>query len=189
MVGRGHLVAVPSPEWFSVLAVDPGQWTGWAWLGFCSLDLLDHTDHSLILASAGLVEPLFLSGQLDCSDEDLGVDALVRYAQAGFSRTEAVAHRKTTAPNVSSVVVCEDFLLRERTMDRSLLSPVRLNAKLGYAFHGSETTFTDRQSSSDAKTSITDDRLKRWGLYQRGATHRNDAVRHLILWLRKLRSS
>jgi hypothetical protein len=86
-------------------------------------------------------------------------------------------------------IVLEDFILRERTSDRSLLSPVRLNAKLEDKFRESmprvELTL---QSPSNAKTTVTNERLKRWGLWSVGEQHARDATRHLILWLRKNRA-
>lgn len=156
-------------------------------MGFSELDLIDFKDHELIKACFQATIPMCIAGQLDCTDENEGVDALANYIIKGRMRTEVNAGRVQSSAPVLSVVRAEDFVLRQRTMDRSLLSPVRINAKLSYALHGSDIEFDDTQSSSDAKSTVTDDRLKRWGLYEPGRPHRNDAMRHLILWLRHLR--
>lgn len=38
--------------------------------------------------------------------------------------------------------------------------------------------------ASMAKTTVTDERLKRWGLWARGSGHSRDAIRHLVTYLR-----
>lgn len=183
-----YLSPVPTPPWYSVTVVDPGVWTGWVWMGFSVLDLIDFRDHELIRACMTATIPMCIAGQLDCSDENAGVDALANFVIKGRERTEVNAGRVQSGAPVLSVVIAEDFVLRQRTMDRSLLSPVRINAKLDYVFHESDIEFYDDQSSSDAKSTVSDERLKRWDLFERGRPHRNDAIRHLILWLRKLRN-
>lgn len=71
-------------------------------------------------------------------------------------------------------------------MDASLLSPVRLSAKLSFANHiDTNPAEWFEQSPSDAKRTIADDRLKTWGLWTPGKDHMNDAKRHLLLWIRK----
>lgn len=84
-------------------------------------------------------------------------------------------------------LVIEDFILRNRSMDRSMLSPVRVtSALLGILVHEDvmdrvNLTF---QQPSQAKSIATNERLKRWGLWIVGSTHERDAMRHLIVYLR-----
>jgi hypothetical protein len=83
-------------------------------------------------------------------------------------------------------LVCEDFILREHTMDRSLLSPVRITTglfnncagMLGFDAHW------HFQSPSD-KSTVTDSHLKDLGLWFPGKQHARDAARHLVLFLKK----
>jgi hypothetical protein len=89
-------------------------------------------------------------------------------------------------PGITDVVI-EDFVLRERTKDRSLLSPVRITFGLEHELWMSpDNFFTTKQQPSDAKSTVTDDRLKRWGMWTVGQQHARDATRHLILFLRKV---
>jgi hypothetical protein len=90
-------------------------------------------------------------------------------------------------PKISDLVY-EDFTLRERTQTRDLLSPIRVTAMHQSVVFQKEGLAHPRmhlQSSSD-KSVMTDERLERWGLWQRGKPHANDAIRHLCLFLRKL---
>lgn len=85
-------------------------------------------------------------------------------------------------------VLMEDFILRMYSKSRELLSPVRLNAMLDYALETQlRVSVTHRQQPSEAKSVVTDDRLKIWGFYtsEGGQEHARDADRHAILFLRK----
>ncbi len=89
-------------------------------------------------------------------------------------------------------VVIEDFILRERSMSRELLSPVRLTAALELLIDDSGMEFDlQRQTPAEAMQTATDDRLKKWGLYQRagGMQHARDADRHSVTFLRKCKAS
>lgn len=88
----------------------------------------------------------------------------------------------------AKAVIIEDFILRQGTKDRSLLAPVRVTARLEdrlYSHHyGGDIVF---QSPSDAKSIVTDTRLKQWGLWHSGSPHIRDAWRHLVKYLRENR--
>jgi hypothetical protein len=88
----------------------------------------------------------------------------------------------------ASAVIIEDFILRLGTKDRSLLAPVRVFAKLedrlySKGYRGEIVL----QSASDAKSIVTDSRLKAWGLWHEGSPHIRDAWRHLVKYLRENR--
>jgi len=99
--------------------------------------------------------------------------------EAMGARTSAGAVEELTC------VVLEDFILRERTSDRSLLSPVRLNAMLTQTITSERPELSVVLQSPSDKSVIRDDQLKRWGLWSVGQQHARDATRHLVLWLRK----
>lgn len=73
--------------------------------------------------------------------------------------------------------------------DPSLLSPVRILSKLDLMANEGRFEGLDlwdySQTAADAKSIITDERLRRWGLWVPGNNHENDACRHLILHLRR----
>lgn len=167
------------PRWVSVFTVDPGERTGWAWLCYERSRLATDGAHGAVKIGLELSYAMCMQGEMPSVKEDEATDEIRRYVRRSSER--AASH---VATDVSTVCIIEDFTLRERTMDSSLLSPVRLGAKVAYGMYLDEVPVY-WQSPSDAKSTITDDRLQRWGLWRKGAPHANDAMRHLILWLRK----
>jgi hypothetical protein len=81
----------------------------------------------------------------------------------------------------------EDFTLRERTMERSLLSPVRMTSGiLAYLHEMNDVNFVCHfESAADAKSVVQDAMLQKVNIYSPGKPHANDAARHAILTLRK----
>lgn len=86
------------------------------------------------------------------------------------------------------VVAIEDFILQERTMERSLLSPVRLTSGLLALLNADDMSnyFIVTNSANDAKHIVTDDVLRNHGLYFSGKQHARDAARQALLHLRKV---
>jgi len=102
-------------------------------------------------------------------------------------KSEATRAATNGKVNWVTDLVIEDFILRERTKQRNLLSPVRLTAGLlQECLNWDRLCGLTLQSSSDAKSVVTDERLKQLGLWQAGQQHARDACRHLALFLRKL---
>lgn len=89
------------------------------------------------------------------------------------------------------VFVFESFSLRLLTMDTNLLSPVRvLDRVLDRLWLAESRIPIFFQSPSEAKTSVTDDRLKRWSMYDsHSGEHARDADRHAIYFLRRFSDS
>ncbi len=85
------------------------------------------------------------------------------------------------------VIILEDFILDTLDSSRDLLSPVRINAKFDYAMKDSGICIV-MQLASEAMWTVTDARLKSWGLYKAGLQHARDAQRHAILFARKYAS-
>jgi hypothetical protein len=99
-------------------------------------------------------------------------------------------------PNGGTVVV-EDFVLDKgrASGSRDLLAPVRLTAGLrvelawlagmgGLEGEGSGWRI-ELQSAADAKSVVTNKRLRSWGFWVRGSDHERDAVRHALLYVRR----
>lgn len=89
------------------------------------------------------------------------------------------------------VFVLESFSLRMLSMDTNLLAPVRvLDRILDRLWIAQSHIPVFFQSPSDAKASVTDDRLRRWAMYDaRSGPHARDADRHAVLFLRRFADS
>lgn len=88
----------------------------------------------------------------------------------------------------TSALVIEDFSLRTPVRGREVTSPdrLRLSITANEVLHGEgRTPFL--QQPAYAKTTATDERLKRAGLYFPGMPHATDAARHAVTFLREAR--
>lgn len=94
------------------------------------------------------------------------------------------------------VVVLESFILfpdRQHTPDPSAVTPVRIismvEAYNDVIRRGMMDSMDDAlpiiYQTPSQKSVITDERLRRWGLWTPGKTHKNDAMRHLLVFARK----
>jgi hypothetical protein len=87
----------------------------------------------------------------------------------------------------------EDFSLRKMSRDRALLSPVRVGERIAERLAGSPLepcVHVVMQTPSEAIGTVTDARLKLWGLYRRrGGPHARDALRHAVHLLRRARAN
>lgn len=185
----------------SVVGFDPGETTGWCVMSIEPAALLDvlKDDEGVIPLQDKLVSIDY--GQIDCGshDYDKAINMLHKTASlnlagenAGISEMLAI----TMYQWPKSVVVLEDFIPDPNKMDqaRHTLSPVRILA--GFSFGMSMDNQSGRlsderifiQNRSLAKTTCTDARLRRWGLYdERGGRHSRDAIRHAFYFLRTCR--
>lgn len=155
-----------------ILAFDPGGTTGWSLLVLPKLWGTQNIfgwpqDH--ILRN----KVLWHHGQFDCLvDENNAVYCMMQLINKW----------------PSAAIVCEDFILRanRHEMSRELLSPVRITAMLEYELWRKRRKIW-LQAPSQAKTLVTDERLKGWGVYTRegGLQHARDADRHALLFLRR----
>lgn len=89
-----------------------------------------------------------------------------------------------------AALVIEDFSLRTEVRSREVTSPDRLRLAITAheCIHGpGRVPFL--QQPSMAKTTATDDRLKRAGLYFPGLPHATDAARHALTFVRNARQN
>jgi hypothetical protein len=168
----------------TVIALDPGGTTGWS--------LLSVHPQSLTEPDADFLENIFdhQHGEVDCGSHrgNLGTSLHSGISTDGeFSGVYDLVKLIDSWP--MAAVVMEDFVLRQMRMDRELLSPVRITAAIGYAIWRKGRDY-HVQGPADAKRVCTDDRLKRWGMYDPygGLRHARDADRHAILFLRKAKA-
>lgn len=68
------------------------------------------------------------------------------------------------------------------------LAPVRVGSMLAMAAEIGVIE-VQYQMASMAKTTVTDERLKRWDLWTVGSAHARDATRHLVTYVRRMSSS
>jgi hypothetical protein len=88
----------------------------------------------------------------------------------------------------------ESFVIRQFNQDDEFLSPVRIRAgiesRTSMMREGSDEDppVIHTQTPSDAMNAFTNDRLAALQMYTPGPDHVNDAKRHALLWIRKLRN-
>lgn len=89
-------------------------------------------------------------------------------------------------------IVVEQFILRQMNMDPMLLEPVAVTAAFQFGLEDRRKRRDPErpiifQQPSLAMTTITDDRLRAIGYYERlsGLPHARDAARHGLTWLRR----
>ena len=138
-----------------VVAFDPGEVTGWAVVRGQKLLGAGEVRAAHASVSGKLVNRWYeaeLIAAHDLWDAVFGV--------AGEDEIVAVG--------------CEDFVLRGRVSSREALSPVRLGVRL----HTLQPVWPWHWvSPSDAKQAVTNERLRRWGMWVKGSEHARDAVR------------
>lgn len=155
---------------FIIFAIDPGGTTGWA------TAFIEHGVFNRYTWSCGQIRSLGPGVASVQHGEQQAVHALMQNIE------EFVDDYRTH-------IVVEDFIVQNGTMDRSLLSPVRLTAALFDRLHSSDREYSFYlQSPSNAKNTFSDDYLKRKIMYPKGKQHARDAIRHLLLALRRYNS-
>ncbi|WNY15169.1 RuvC-like resolvase [Rhodococcus phage MacGully] len=180
----------------TVVAFDPGGTTGW------SVMTIDYAD--LASPKAPVHEGLryWFHGQVDCGSQsgNAGDSATANDYDLGISETGEAAGAAICENIVGEViyeaggpvaVVIEDFIIDPERMNRGrdFLLPVRIQARIEQLLWESRSTTLHVQQPSFAKTTVKDDRLKLWGMWQdgHGARHARDADRHALTFLRTLR--
>jgi hypothetical protein len=169
-----------------VVSNDPGMRCGWAVQRFnCKLLLRDG-----LIGSLRSYEASF--GEYRLGSTSAAVD---RHLDIGRAAYEDVCGEDDLF-----VWVQESFTLRMMSSDRELLEPVRFNAVLedrlgAVPLNETRTAFAtaaglplEYQSPGDAKKTMTDQRMKLWGIYDISHTpagHAADAHRHGLLYARR----
>ena len=173
--------------WPRVHWIDPGTVSGVATIWFDPKALYDNKPMARVLLG---YSEIFLDGPED------GLNGQANR----FLRL-----RKALAQDVGTATGCESFVPRRLDFSEEFLSPVRIRSKIEYALSKTPNelinTGTEEepvhpvgvplflQSPSDAKGAFEDGRLKALRMYRPGPDHVNDAKRHGLLWIRKLRKA
>lgn len=156
-----------------VVWADPGDTTGWS-IHRVPIDLLLREGQV-----GALRQTRWSSGQFRPGSTSASVDQFLDLARAAYERI--------SEEDDVFVIGSESFTLRMLSTEPSLLEPVRFNAVLDDRLRGTG-WWAERQSPSDAKQTITDARLRLWGIHKPGAVHATDAQRHGLLFLRRYAS-
>ncbi len=153
----------------TVIWFDQGGTTGWAVFNFWA-EALTSAEYKILSNIHSWSAGEFFGNEAMMTDEMMGL---------------------VLAWGDEAYVGYEDFILRTFTMGRELLSPVRIAARFEDRMYtsGRSRQLQAPQSSSLAMTKVTDERLKRWGLWPplRGKEHARDAVRHVITFASRIK--
>ena len=193
-------------EMMVVIALDPGETTGWSLIATDSnflvgvgisamtkgqtanlgLDMKKTLSESIHLHWHGQVDCGRKFGKLHVSDT---YDPGLNPDGEGFG-VNRLMWLIDQWPNAA--IVIEDFIpnFSKLKKDRAGLSPVRVTARIEHELWKRD-RYLIRQAVSEAKGTMTDERLREMGAYDRkgGLNHARDADRHATLFLRKAQRS
>lgn len=161
---------------WQVLAIDPGGTTGWA-----VVEERKGADNNCAVIASGQLTGLEKPGQWDDPHTPDEISA---------SELAMVRRLRSHITKEIKVMVIEDFILvpNPKTTARSGLSPVRITARIQQMLADDPVGSTRPlffQSASMAKSTVTDERMRRWGIWVPGAPHANDAIRHGVTFMRR----
>jgi hypothetical protein len=154
------------------MGVDPGVTTGWAISGLLKLNMAQLGSHEMVkrgMVAVGQVvsKRSVMRSEIEASSELLRI---------------AVAHGV-------EIIIMEDFRLfpdEAHNPDPAGIAPVRIYSMMEALAWERGLMIDFVYQMPGEKTIITDERLKRWGLWVRGARHARDAVKHLCVYARKM---
>jgi hypothetical protein len=173
-----------SEPWDHIVGVDPGETTG-----LCGIKLGPKVPSGAGIRSR-IIRGDSIAGQVDqAATRELGRGGPWFQQEARLQRN--LVGRLRAVAELWAIeclhLAIEDFTLRERTMERSLLSPVRMTAGVLALLEDADdlNVVVHLNSASDGKGTVNDLTLRRLGLYRAGMQHANDAARQAVLTLRK----
>jgi len=188
---------VEDREIVDVFVIDPGQDSGWVFLRCPLEDIVKHGSSvvAYVIENMGMrsseisigTEHGFAFGEINSVHKEgylrgemIASAMLIRQMQSCFG------HHK---PHLKFLIL-EDFILRERTKSRKLLSPVRLTSLLyDHLYIVNDFRLRDLslhfQSPNDISI-ITDQQLEDSGCWFVGKDDARSAARHLLIFLRRL---
>jgi hypothetical protein len=171
---------------------DPGGMIGWAWGAVRFSSLLEGDPSSLLRRKAGSEGLGLDSGRWNhAAGEVFGWDghsvadgAVQCWGMVARSKRELV-RRYGARSHVRTIVGVEGFTLMSGAKNRGVNLPLRLLGAFDVLRQVEPSVIDEyHEPQPSAKSVVTDERLRRWGLWNPGRKDANDAVRHLIVLMR-----
>jgi hypothetical protein len=166
--------------WPRVLWIDPGVVSGVAVIWFDPKALLEE--------GKTLPKVLLAYSEMYLGGPENGVNGQVNR----FMRMHRDLNRET-----GLATGCESFTILQYNQEKDFLSPVRIRAGIEARLSVTRPPHADPlpsngiplfiQSPSDAKSTFTDERLRNLRMYTPGPDHVNDAKRHGLLHIRRIK--
>lgn len=166
--------------WPRVLWIDPGEVSGVAAIWF--------DPQALLVDNAKTQKVLLAYSEIHLHGPENGLNGQVhRYLRL----------RSKLDEEIGLATGCESFVPLQLNQSREFLAPVRIRAALDYEMSklkpkGAATIGNGVpllvQSPVDAKSAFTNERLKALRMYTEGPDHVNDAKRHGLLHIRRLKA-
>lgn len=167
--------------WPRVLWIDPGVVSGVAVIWFDPKALLvdDQKTAKVVLAYS----EVFLYG------DEYGRNGQI----ASYLKL-----REKLDEEVGLATGCESFRVLQLNSSDDFVAPIRIRSGIEYKMSTTKPKGADRigggvplftQSPSDAINAFTNDRLKALRMYTEGPDHVNDAKRHCLLWMRRMKAA
>ena len=164
--------------WATTVWIDPGGTTGWGVMSITPEDLIG--DKPLHVAIAHWA----------CGDTK------------GNENQMASACLELFAMWDDAAIGCEKFVIRKFLQHAEFLSPVRIRSKIEYGLWLAEKWEADDeereegrprqlfvQDPSYAKSTLTDDRQRNFGLWEPGGDDKRDAIKHCYAFLSRARQT
>lgn len=166
-----------------IIGVDPGVTTGVSVIAFSA--------HPLPDSPADV--PLWGSAQLSYGESGNASDVIEgEWVEQEIARKVASIALAFRSHGIRVIFAIEDFIIRKTNTSRDFLSPVRITSGIlqelrQEKFKGVGIEIS-MQTSADAKSICTDDRMNKWGYHVKSQRdrHSRDADRHAVLCLRYL---
>ncbi len=175
-----------SKKGINLVAIDPGETTGLCWV-LLSTKELSKAGGDLTVA----LQKAQSDGRLELCQVDGLTDLECQFKIRSWMNIWSARAAQKTSGQITKFdfVVIEDFILREKTKDRSLLAPVRMTSLIeSFIAEDFKSAEISKQQPGNAKGVVTRERLVNWKLWTPGKPHQMDALRHAILKLRTLQN-
>ncbi len=155
----------------TLMAIDPGSTTGYAWVQIKKSDKMESAHE-------------FFKERWMMDKAGYGEYGDSRAAEA-ITIDKVLTQIKNRKPNV---VIIESYTVRLPVRDTSYtaLSPARIGGAIDYACSGFAWEPTVEWQTPSQMGVITDTRLKHWGLWLPGKKDARAALKHLLIYMRKL---
>lgn len=157
--------------WPRILWLDPGVVSGVAVLWF---------DPTAVFGGEPLARCLLAVSDAYIHGPEIGPGShVVRF----------LALRRELAVEPGLAIGCETFKPLRVALGNEFLAPVRIRAALEHELLMEQAQSPlHLQSPGDALGAFNNDRLRQLTLYSEGPDHKNDAKRHCLLWIQRLRA-